>query len=93
MLSPHHVRLRGRPPKCVLPASEYKNALLSATYAVVVFSILVQGLTVERLVRALLGESGNGEPHDVGRVGRFSYRDIWRAAAEKFYSEKNGYRE
>ena len=39
-----------------LPASEYKNALLSATYAVVVFSILVQGLTVERLVRALLGE-------------------------------------
>jgi CPA1 family monovalent cation:H+ antiporter len=43
-----------------LPASEYKNALLTATYAVVVFSILVQGLTIERLVRSLLG-SPNGK--------------------------------
>src|SRR5690242_5994073 len=36
-----------------LPASEYKNGLLTATYAVVV----VQGLTIERLVRSLLGDS------------------------------------
>jgi Na+:H+ antiporter len=43
-----------------LPASEYKNALLTATYPVVVFSILVQGLTIERLVRSLLG-SPNGK--------------------------------
>ena len=34
-----------------LPASSYRNALITMTYIVVVFSILVQGLTVERLVR------------------------------------------
>ena len=42
-----------------LPASEYKNALLTATYAVVVFSILVQGLTIERLVQSLLRNPAN----------------------------------
>jgi CPA1 family monovalent cation:H+ antiporter len=42
-----------------LPASEFKNGLLTATYAVVVFSILVQGLTIERLVRSLLRDPAN----------------------------------
>ena len=37
-----------------LPDSPYKPALLTATYAVVVFSILVQGLTTERLVRSIV---------------------------------------
>ena len=35
-----------------LPASPYRDALITMTYIVVIFSILVQGLTVERLVRA-----------------------------------------
>ncbi len=35
-----------------LPLSPYRDALITMTYIVVVFSILVQGLTVERLVRA-----------------------------------------
>ena len=39
-----------------LPESEYKGAILTATYAVVVFSILVQGLTVEGLVRRTIKE-------------------------------------
>lgn len=34
-----------------LPDSEQKAAILAATYAVVIFSIVVQGLTVERVVR------------------------------------------
>ncbi|GKS56921.1 sodium:proton antiporter [Nitrospira sp.] len=34
-----------------LPLSTYRDALVSMTYIVVIFSILVQGLTVERLVR------------------------------------------
>ena len=34
-----------------LPAGEVRNALVAVTYAVVVFSIFVQGLTVGRLVR------------------------------------------
>ena len=35
-----------------LPPSEVKPLLLATTYAVVIFSIVVQGLTVERVVRA-----------------------------------------
>ena len=33
-----------------LPESEYKPLILTATYGVVVFSIIVQGLTVKRVV-------------------------------------------
>jgi CPA1 family monovalent cation:H+ antiporter len=35
-----------------LPAGELRSILLTATYAVVVFSLLVQGLTLERVARA-----------------------------------------
>lgn len=37
-----------------LPPGEARDVLLAATYAVVLFSILVQGLTVSRLVRHVL---------------------------------------
>ncbi len=37
-----------------LPANEYQPAILAATYAVVVFSIIVQGLTMETLVRHVI---------------------------------------
>ena len=53
-----------------LPASEYKNALLTATYAVVVFSILVQGLTIERLVQSLLRNPANENRRPLGLVHR-----------------------
>lgn len=35
-----------------LPPSEFKPVILATTYTVVIFSIVVQGLTVERVVRA-----------------------------------------
>jgi len=35
-----------------LPLGELRSILLTATYAVVVFSLLVQGLTLERVARA-----------------------------------------
>ncbi len=35
-----------------LPPSAYRDVIVTMTYIVVVFSILVQGLTVERLIRA-----------------------------------------
>jgi len=45
-----------------LPAtSPYKSAILAATYAVVVFSIIVQGLTMERVVRRVLREVSEPE--------------------------------
>ena len=37
-----------------LPESEIREVILFATYVVVVFSILVQGLTIEKLVKKLL---------------------------------------
>ena len=37
-----------------LPANEYRPAILSITYAVVLFSIIVQGLTVGRLVARVI---------------------------------------
>ena len=40
-----------------LPASPYRELILSVTYAVVVFSVLVQGMTVGRAVRRALGGS------------------------------------
>ena len=39
-----------------LPASPYRELVLSVTYAVVVFSVLVQGLTVGAAVRRALGD-------------------------------------
>jgi CPA1 family monovalent cation:H+ antiporter len=39
-----------------LPANEYQPLLLTATYVVVIFSIIVQGLTMERVVRRFLRE-------------------------------------
>ena len=42
-----------------LPPSPYKAPILTMTYAVVVFSILVQGLTVERLVRRVVREASS----------------------------------
>ncbi|MGH7258273.1 MAG: cation:proton antiporter, partial [Nitrospiraceae bacterium] len=35
-----------------LPENSYRDLIITITYIVVVFSILVQGLTVERLVRS-----------------------------------------
>jgi CPA1 family monovalent cation:H+ antiporter len=39
-----------------LPNNEYKVTILTVTYAVVLFSIIVQGLTMQSLVRKLLPE-------------------------------------
>jgi monovalent cation:H+ antiporter, CPA1 family len=39
-----------------LPKNEFRNDLVSVTYIVVVFSILVQGLTIGRLARKLRGK-------------------------------------
>jgi len=36
-----------------LPDSEYKPLILTATYTVVIFSIIVQGLTIAPLARKL----------------------------------------
>jgi len=41
-----------------LPAGPERSALLTVTYVVVVFSILVQGLTLSRLLRRLAGPRG-----------------------------------
>jgi len=41
-----------------LPPSEAKPLLLSATYIAVVFSILVQGLTLQRVLRRTFGDGG-----------------------------------
>ncbi len=46
-----------------LPNTEYKPAILTMTYAVVVFSILVQGLTVERLVRSIIKDAAEDPSH------------------------------
>ena len=42
-----------------LPASDERNLLLNITYLVVLFSILIQGLTIGRLVRRICGASHN----------------------------------
>lgn len=42
-----------------LPENEYKGIILTATYVVVVFSILVQGLTIAPLVKKLAPSAGN----------------------------------
>lgn len=48
-----------------LPPSEYKAPILAATYAVVVFSIIVQGLTMKPLVaRVVQPEAEDGDAAD-----------------------------
>jgi CPA1 family monovalent cation:H+ antiporter len=52
-----------------LPGNEFKGPILAATFAVVIFSIIVQGLTMESLVRRLIGEyrpevAGRPEPRN-----------------------------
>ncbi len=44
-----------------LPETEAKAPILAATYAVVVFAIVVQGLTLQRLVVRVTGQSGDPE--------------------------------
>jgi len=45
-----------------LPDNEYKPALLTATYMVVVFSIIVQGLSMGRLVKHTIREARSDDP-------------------------------
>jgi len=40
-----------------LPDNEYKPLILTATYAVVVFSIIVQGLTIKKVVESRVDSS------------------------------------
>jgi monovalent cation:H+ antiporter, CPA1 family len=40
-----------------LPDSEFKPALLAAAYAVVIFTIIVQGLTMRRVIKRAVIES------------------------------------
>jgi monovalent cation:H+ antiporter, CPA1 family len=49
-----------------LPDSPYKNAILTSTYAVVVFSILAQGLTMEAFARRMLAPRQPVGPNPVG---------------------------
>jgi CPA1 family monovalent cation:H+ antiporter len=45
-----------------LPANEYKPTILTITYAVVLFSIIVQGLTIKPLVERVVAEGALEEP-------------------------------
>jgi len=45
-----------------LPPSEFKAPILAATYAVVVFSIIVQGLTMKPLVARLMADEIDTDP-------------------------------
>jgi CPA1 family monovalent cation:H+ antiporter len=47
-----------------VPPGEARAEIVAATYCVVVFSILVQGLTVGRVAKALSGANGPGDPSD-----------------------------
>lgn len=47
-----------------LPPGAWRDALVTITYIVVVFSVLVQGLSVERLVRRLVPCSGAGHAQE-----------------------------
>ncbi len=49
-----------------LPDNPWKDAILTVTYGIVVFSIIVQGLTLERVARAVLGPSAGREPAGSG---------------------------
>ena len=48
----------GLDPALSLPPFEGRDAVLTATYGIVVFSILVQGLTIGRVIRWLGKKSG-----------------------------------
>jgi CPA1 family monovalent cation:H+ antiporter len=45
-----------------LPNNEYKPAILAVTYVVVVFSIIVQGLTMQSLVKHTIREARSNDP-------------------------------
>lgn len=47
-----------------LPFTAYKEPILSATYAVVIFSIIVQGLTMGPLARRLIAKEVAGSMHE-----------------------------
>jgi CPA1 family monovalent cation:H+ antiporter len=47
-----------------LPANEYKPTILTITYAVVLFSIIVQGLTIKPLVERIVAKEELVEPSD-----------------------------
>jgi CPA1 family monovalent cation:H+ antiporter len=47
-----------------LPQNEYKPTILTITYAVVLFSIIVQGLTIKPLVERIVPRVDLSEPHD-----------------------------
>ncbi|MGI9423160.1 MAG: cation:proton antiporter [Hyphomicrobiaceae bacterium] len=65
-----------------LPSGEFKPIILTMTYAVVVFSIVVQGLTVERLVRAVVRDAAEISPHSMAAT-----TDEISAASEATMSE------
>ncbi len=68
-----------------LPNSEYKPIILTMTYAVVVFSILVQGLTVERLVNAVVKEARSAETNPMAATP-----EEMQAAAEATAGSQGG---
>lgn len=47
-----------------LPDSPYKSTILTATYVVVVFSVVVQGLTIEGLIRRVVPSGGTAPATD-----------------------------
>ncbi len=47
-----------------LPANDYKPTILTITYAVVLFSIIVQGLTIKPLVERIVAKEELVEPSD-----------------------------
>ncbi len=47
-----------------LPASAHKDALLAVCYGVVVFSVIVQGLTLEPLIRRVVPRGGAAGPEN-----------------------------
>jgi len=47
-----------------LPPNEYKPTILTITYAVVLFSIIVQGLTIKPLVERIVSRGELREPPD-----------------------------
>jgi CPA1 family monovalent cation:H+ antiporter len=44
-----------------LPVNDYKATILTITYAVVLFSIIVQGLTIKSLVERIVQNGGDGD--------------------------------
>lgn len=48
-----------------LPSGPERDVLVAVTYIVVLFSIVVQGLTIGKLVKAKLGTGTAEQPHPV----------------------------